>query len=282
MKPRTPDEMHMGIIGPMIKAEVGDTIEIVFKNMASVDYSMHPHGVFYTIAHDNYYFNDNISDLLLRSRIVRSSQTFFYKWAVPDRSGPASDDPNCINWMYYSDNSPGKDTNSGMSGPIVICRRGTLNPDGRRKDVDRELVLLFQIFNETNSWYFQENVKNHAPARTNLRDPKFLDSNDMHSINGFVFTRNKGLTMYMHDRVAWYVYGLGQTTDIHTVHFHAELYVEKTTGAHEGDVLEIFPGISKTVEMVTNNPGEWLLHCHVNHHMVAGMETTYQILAEGG
>ena len=38
---------YFGILGPMIKAEVGDTIKVVFKNMASRPFSIHPHGVFY-------------------------------------------------------------------------------------------------------------------------------------------------------------------------------------------------------------------------------------------
>lgn len=46
-KRKTEHEKHLGILGPIIRAEVGDTIEVVFNNMASRDYSMHPHGVFY-------------------------------------------------------------------------------------------------------------------------------------------------------------------------------------------------------------------------------------------
>lgn len=34
-------------MGPMIKAEVGDTIEVVFKNLATRPYSVHPHGILY-------------------------------------------------------------------------------------------------------------------------------------------------------------------------------------------------------------------------------------------
>lgn len=38
-------------MGPMIKAEVGDTIEVVFKNLATRPYSVHPH-----LAFDSYPF----------------------------------------------------------------------------------------------------------------------------------------------------------------------------------------------------------------------------------
>ena len=46
-KQRTTEEEHLGIMGPMIKAEVGDTIEVVFKNLATREYSIHPHGILY-------------------------------------------------------------------------------------------------------------------------------------------------------------------------------------------------------------------------------------------
>ena len=45
---RTTADKHLGVLGPMLHAEVGDTIEVVFKNMASRrKYSMHPHGLYY-------------------------------------------------------------------------------------------------------------------------------------------------------------------------------------------------------------------------------------------
>ena len=47
LKPRSPEWEHAGILGPILRAEVGDTIRIVFKNNATRPYSMHPHGVFY-------------------------------------------------------------------------------------------------------------------------------------------------------------------------------------------------------------------------------------------
>ena len=34
-KPRTADEKHLGFMGPVIKAEVGDVIRVVFQNKVS-------------------------------------------------------------------------------------------------------------------------------------------------------------------------------------------------------------------------------------------------------
>lgn len=37
----------LGFLGPIIRAEVGDVIEVHMKNFATRSYSLHPHGVFY-------------------------------------------------------------------------------------------------------------------------------------------------------------------------------------------------------------------------------------------
>lgn len=37
----------LGFLGPVIRAEVGDTIKVHLKNFATRPYTIHPHGVFY-------------------------------------------------------------------------------------------------------------------------------------------------------------------------------------------------------------------------------------------
>ena len=44
---KTDYEKHLGIMGPVIKVEVGDSVEVLFKNMASREYSVHSEGLFY-------------------------------------------------------------------------------------------------------------------------------------------------------------------------------------------------------------------------------------------
>ena len=44
-KPRPPNARYLGILGPIIHAEVGDKICIVFHNKVSRPFSIHPHGV---------------------------------------------------------------------------------------------------------------------------------------------------------------------------------------------------------------------------------------------
>jgi manganese oxidase len=44
---RTKEEEYMGFLGPILHAEVGDTIEIRYKNGCSFTNTMHPHGLLY-------------------------------------------------------------------------------------------------------------------------------------------------------------------------------------------------------------------------------------------
>ena len=45
--PIASDWQHLGVLGPVIHAEVGDTIRFVFKNNTPFPASVHPDGVFY-------------------------------------------------------------------------------------------------------------------------------------------------------------------------------------------------------------------------------------------
>src|SRR3989338_7041097 len=60
-KPRATDWLHLGIMGPPIRAEVGDNIEVTFKNMASKRFSIHPHGVHYLKDSEGAPYNDGTS-----------------------------------------------------------------------------------------------------------------------------------------------------------------------------------------------------------------------------
>jgi hephaestin len=47
LKKRSPEDAYLGIMGPILRGAVGDTIKVVFRNNATHPYSMHPHGVLY-------------------------------------------------------------------------------------------------------------------------------------------------------------------------------------------------------------------------------------------
>ncbi|XP_030883878.1 hephaestin [Leptonychotes weddellii] len=268
-RPRTGPEEHLGILGPLLRGEVGDILTVVFKNNASRPYSVHAHGV--------------LESSTGWPLAAAPGEVLTYQWNIPERSGPGPNDSACVSWIYYSAVDPIKDMYSGLIGPLTICRKGTLEPYGGRNDMDREFALLFLIFDENQSWYLEENVAAHGPqepGHVNLQDETFLESNKMHAINGKLYSNLGGLTMYQGERVAWYMLGMGQDIDLHTVHFHAESFLYRNGESYRADVVDLFPGTFEVVEMVASNPGTWLMHCHVSDHVHAGMETLFTVLSQ--
>ncbi|XP_032476589.1 hephaestin isoform X5 [Phocoena sinus] len=268
-RPRTGSEEHLGILGPLIRGEVGDILTVVFKNNASRPYSVHAHGV--------------LESSTGWPLAAEPGEVLTYQWNIPERSGPGPNDSTCVSWIYYSAVDPIKDMYSGLVGPLAICRKGILEPNGGRHDMDREFALLFLIFDENQSWYLEENVETYGPqdpGHVNLQDETFLESNKMHAINGKLYANLRGLTMYQGERVAWYMLAMGQDIDLHTVHFHAESFLYRSGESYRADVVDLFPGTFEVVEMVTSNPGTWLLHCHVTDHVHAGMETVFMVLSQ--
>ncbi|KAM9600289.1 hephaestin isoform 2-T4 [Morphnus guianensis] len=266
-KARINGDEHLGILGPFLWAEVGDILNIVFKNNATRPYSIHAHGV--------------LERETGQPQVANPGDIVTYRWEVPERSGPGPNDSACVPWIYYSVVDPVKDMYSGLIGPLKICRRGALQSDGIRKDVKREFALLFLVFDENQSWYLEENVEHYSKGNhkeINLLDDKFVESNKMHAINGRLYANLPGLTMFQGEWVNWYLLGMGQEIDVHTVHFHAETFMYKSGKSYRADVVDLFPGTFEMVEMLVGNPGTWLLHCHVSDHIHAGMEIVFTVL----
>src|SRR5580692_11375354 len=82
-KPRAKEDEYMGLLGPVLRAEVGDTIKVVFKNNASHPYSMHPHGVFYKKDSEGALYDDATSDSDKVDDAVPPGKTHVYIWEVP-------------------------------------------------------------------------------------------------------------------------------------------------------------------------------------------------------
>ena len=53
-----------------------------------------------------------------------------YKFDVDERSGPTSMNEDCITYTYHSAVDITKDIYTGLFGPLLVCKRGTLTFDG--------------------------------------------------------------------------------------------------------------------------------------------------------
>lgn len=277
-------EAHLGILGPVLRAEVGDTIRVVFRNNTPFPASVHPHGVFYDKASEGALYDDGTKGGAKADDSVAPGRTHTYTWPVPRRAGPGPDDPSSVVWLYH-DHSAGMGvpgTQAGLIGPIVVSRRGRARANGVPRDVDREMFALFTIFDESQSPYLQQNIARYGTSGQSADGVALQVSNRKASINGYMFANGPAGTDDTHsamavrrgERVRWYVFGIGGGGDMHTPHWHGDTVLVR---GRRTDVVEILPASLLTADMRPDDPGMWLFHCHVDGHMTAGMSTRYQV-----
>jgi FtsP/CotA-like multicopper oxidase with cupredoxin domain len=244
-----PQPEWLGILGPVIRAEVGDEVVVEFLNRGHSSHDMHPHGL--------HYDKDNEGSLYLpfgKGGQVAPGKRFTYHWFANPQSGPGPGQLSSVVWWYHAHVDPGVEVNAGLLGPIVVTAKGKAKPDGTPKDIDREFIASFMVFDEMGG----------------------KDQGQFYAINGFVFGNLPGLTMKQGEKVRWYLLGMGNEIDLHTPHWHGETV---TDGVRNTDVIELLPGSMMTVDMRADNPGTWMFHCHVQDHMENGMMAVYTVYA---
>jgi manganese oxidase len=280
LKPRDDAWKHLGILGPLLRAEVGDTIRVVFRNHASRPYSMHPHGVFYDKRSEGTAYLDGTSGADRLDDSVATGGTHVYTWPVPERAGPADGDGSTAFWLYHSHVDEGRDINAGLIGPIIVTRRGMARADGSPKDYDRELIADFGVFDETLSWYMDTNVVRlyGDPKKFDARNRLQTDFHHFFTVNGFLEGNGPMFEMRKGERVRWYLFtnpNEQNVWDIHSPHWHGQTVV----AAHmRTDMIMLTPMMTATADMVPDNPGIWLFHCHMPGHFGGGMYTRFNVL----
>ena len=270
---RPESENYLGMLGPVLRAEVGDKITVVFKNNCSIDTSIHTHGVKYDKAGEGAEYNDGTSGADKADGEVEPGQTYTYHWEVPERAGPGPMDGSSAVWMYHSHHEEVADVYAGLTGFLVVSAKGKAKADGSPSDVDREVFSLFEVDDENASPLLDVNLKALAKEPETDSD-EFVESNLMHGINGYVYGNGPVVTMKRGERVRWYVMGMGTEVDLHTPHWHGNT---ATVNGMRTDVVNLLPASMLTADMTPDAPGTWLFHCHVGDHIAAGMQARYRV-----
>ncbi|NWH46603.1 FA8 factor, partial [Fregata magnificens] len=197
---------------------------------------------------------------------IPPGQSFTYSWRVTTEDGPTQADPRCLTRFYYSSIDPVRDRASGLIGPLLICFKKSM--DQRGNQVDKTRFVLFSVFDENRSWYLEDNIRRFCTdaAHVDTQDPQFYASNVMHTINGYVSDTLPGLVMAQQQRVRWHLLNMGSTKDIHSVHFHGQLFSVRTSQEYRMGVYNLYPGVFGTVEMWPSHAGIWRVECKVGEH----------------
>jgi len=282
LMPRPPQWQHLGFLGPVIHAVVGDTIRVVFRNNGRRPFSMHPHGVFYEKSSEGVPYNDGTSGADKADDAVAPGAKYTYVWPVPARAGPAPMDGSSVMWMYHSHVNEVRDIDSGLMGAIIITARAKARADGTPRDVDRELVMNFAQVEETDSWRADENLPSADSLRSlgPIPNPSERQATypwyDKFAINGFVRGSMplEALTIKRGERVRWYVMSSTNDFDFHSPHWHGNTTI---INGMRTDVTFIGPMAMVVADMIPDDVGTWLFHCHISFHNEAGMAVRYRV-----
>ncbi|MDH6132443.1 FtsP/CotA-like multicopper oxidase with cupredoxin domain [Kitasatospora sp. MAA4] len=256
---------NSGIPGPVLRAEVGDTLVVHFRNNDTHyqwPHSMHPHGVRYDRDNDGGWLAE---DPTRPGTAVPYGATHTYTWtALPSSVGT---------WPYHDHSVPqtipGPQPAPAASGAPKAMAMGAGGgvmeigaelglfgiiavTDRHTPAVDREFVLFFHDA-------YAADIPSLAQDTDMFNGGAFLD-------NTPTFTARNG------DRVRWRIAALGK--EFHVFHLHGHRW-RRGGGWVDSELLG--PSTSLTVEYTEDNPGDWIYHCHVTDHMMGGMVGRYRV-----
>ncbi len=104
--------------GPLIEAEVGDTVIVHFRNKLKAPVTMHPHGIFYANEMDGTYKGKWTDP----GGFVQTNRTFTYVWEASEGTEGT--------WLYH-DHGPMDPLPvfKGLHGPLIIRKPGEVRPE---------------------------------------------------------------------------------------------------------------------------------------------------------
>lgn len=229
--------------GPLLELAKGDLVRIYVTNNLPAPTTVHWHGVILPCG------MDGVSGLTQPA--IPPGETFLYEFVFPD-SGT---------FMYHSHHDTMTQEGMGLVGMIVVHDR---EPD-KAKRPNRDFAILLH------EWFVSVGTARPNP----LEESGF----NILTMNGKVMPATEPLLAKTGDRV-WIRFGNLSAMSHHPIHLHG--YAFKTIGTGGGwapdpslvtpEATVLVPvGTAKVIEFVADNPGDWIFHCHMTHHMMNQM-----------
>jgi hypothetical protein len=190
---QVPQPAWAGVQGPTLRAVVGDTIKVTLKNSASFDVTRASARRPIHQGNEGALANDGTRPAEKLDDMVPPGETFTYTWLADEDSGPGPNDLSSQVWAYHSHVDEVADTNTGLYGALIIADPACADFDTAAPlDVDREFVVIMTVMDENASLLLDDSIAEFCPAfagdaRRAQGDEDFVESNLMHSVNGYVY-----------------------------------------------------------------------------------------------
>jgi FtsP/CotA-like multicopper oxidase with cupredoxin domain len=225
--------------GPTIQVTQGDKVRIIFKNELPEPSSLHWHGF------EDQIGNDGMPGI--SQEPIRPGQSFTYNFTIKQEG------------TYFYHSHMAMQELAGMLGAVIMHPKVPYRPH-----CDKDFVIHLQEFAV---------LPNSTTPDTMMMEFNWL------LLNGKAGPASTPLIVRQGDRVRIRFVNLGM--DHHPMHLHGHTFY--TTGTEGGRIPEagwwpgntVLVGVAQArdVEFVANNPGDWMIHCHLAHHMMNQMSS---------
>jgi FtsP/CotA-like multicopper oxidase with cupredoxin domain len=274
LEPRPASQAYLGLLGPVIYAAVGDTVDIWFHNSCPWPESIAPEGVQVAPSSDGTNYNGSV----YYGGSVPTNGTVEYTWQVPPSAGPGNTGASATLWLYQSGDQLGNSTDLGLVGPILISAQGEDNPNGTPSGSATNVILLLSDLDENNSTFLRYNVEHFAedPGVVDLTSPAWVQSLNKYSINGFLYG-NLPLLSFPHGaQVDWWLLGSGEGYPTATWQGNPIL-----VGGARASGVPLVPDVTTEAVMGANSSGTWIFGSGVLAQSAGGMQARYLVEAAG-
>lgn len=223
--------------GPTIQVNQGDHVRVIVRNELPEPTSLHWHGFEDAIGFDGM---PGISQ-----EPILPGEEFTYEFHIHQTG------------TYFYHSHMAMQEMAGMLGAFIMHPRVPYHPSA-----DKDFVLHFQEYAV---------LPNNIVPDTMKMEFNWL------TINGRSGPAITPLIIRQGDYVRIRMINLGM--DHHPIHIHGHtFYVTGTEGGRipesawwPGNTVLVGVAQARDVEFVANNPGDWMLHCHLPHHMMNQM-----------
>jgi hypothetical protein len=226
--------------GPTIQAKQGDRVRIIVDNHLPEATSMHWHGFDIPFEMDG-------SPGLSQDAIPPGGR-YSYEFTLQQEG------------TYFYHSHMAMQEMLGMIGAFIMHPKEAYDPP-----VDKDFAIVLQEY---------AILPNNPTPNTMNMEFNWL------TFNGKSGPATTPLIVRLGDRVRLRLINLGM--DHHPIHLHGHQFViTGTEGGRQpkatwGPNNTVLVGVAqaRVVEFLANNPGNWMLHCHMPHHMMNQMSST--------
>jgi FtsP/CotA-like multicopper oxidase with cupredoxin domain len=242
--------------GPELRVREGDHVKVTLRNELPVPTTIHWHGL-------------NVKPEMdgpagLNQDPVEPGGTFVYEFTA----GPAG------SRMYHSHTDVTTQIALGLYGSLII------EPRHHKTQYDREYTYMLSEWDMEMTPDVATGKAPRGPRDSQLRGGEL--GADLFLMNGHIHEAINPIKVKEGDKILIRLMNMGAMP--HPIHIHGHSFKIVATDGNPvppdaqltKDTVLVAPGERYDLELIANNPGVWMVHCHIENHAANGMMTVLE------